>query len=239
MIYDPARPDSVRAMFSRIAPRYDLANTLLSFGRHHLWRRELVRRSGAGTDAAVLDCATGTGDLAFEFKRAVGPAGTVAAVDFSQEMLDVARTKALDQGLVVDFLPADASRLPFPDGRFDVAAIAFGIRNVRDPGSVLKELARVVRRGGSVMVLEFGRPEGALRGPLFRFYASTVMPAVGGWVTGDREAYRYLDRTAAAFPYGKAFVQRLRETDSFDRVEAFSLSGGVAWIYRALVGPSP
>src|SRR5262249_40080375 len=152
----------------------------------------------------VLDCATGTGDLALELKRAVGPAGEAIGTDFCAEMLEPAPAKAARAGLEVRFAVADALSLPFGDARFDVASIAFGIRNADHPRRCLREMARVVKPGGSVIVLEFGQPRGAF-GALFRAYSRGVMPLVGGLMTGNRAAYQYLPRTAAAFPAGEKF----------------------------------
>ena len=196
----------VRQMFSSIATRYDVTNEVLSFGIHRLWRRKAVRLSGAQAGSSVLDCATGTGDLALAFKRKVGATGRVVGTDFCKEMLDHAPGKAERQGLAVEFQVADAMALPFADNSFDVASIAFGIRNVDDPVKCLKEMARVVRPGGRVVVLEFGQPTG-LFGALFRFYSKVVMPAVGGLLTGNRAAYEYLPRTSAAFPAGEKFLE--------------------------------
>src|SRR5437660_3609955 len=145
----------VRQMFASIAARYDVANEVLSLGVHKGWRRAAVRISEAAAGQRVLDCATGTGDLALEFKRAVGPAGEVIGTDFCAEMLRSAPDKAAKAGLEVRFAVADALSLPYADARFDIASIAFGIRNVDDPVACLREMARVVKPGGSVIVLEF------------------------------------------------------------------------------------
>jgi demethylmenaquinone methyltransferase / 2-methoxy-6-polyprenyl-1,4-benzoquinol methylase len=220
----------VRTMFSQIAPRYDLTNEVLSFGIHRLWRRAAVRLSGARAGNAVLDCATGTGDLALAFKRAVGAGGRVVGTDFCREMLAAAPEKARRAGLDVRFEVADALALPFPDASFDVASIAFGIRNVDDPVRCLRELCRVVRTGGRVVVLEFGQPTGAF-GALFRFYSRQVMPRVGGLLTGHRAAYEYLPRTAAAFPAGEHFLAMMREADTFGAQASHPLTFGTAFVY--------
>jgi demethylmenaquinone methyltransferase / 2-methoxy-6-polyprenyl-1,4-benzoquinol methylase len=220
----------VRTMFSQIAPRYDLANEVLSFGIHRLWRRAAVRLSGARAGNAVLDCATGTGDLALAFKRAVGTGGTVVGTDFCREMLATAQEKARRAGLDVRFEVGDALALPYPDASFDVAAIAFGIRNVDDPVRCLRELCRVVRTGGGVVVLEFGQPTGAF-GALFRFYSRQVMPRVGGLLTGHRAAYEYLPRTSAAFPAGERFLALMREANTFGAHASHPLTFGTAFVY--------
>jgi demethylmenaquinone methyltransferase / 2-methoxy-6-polyprenyl-1,4-benzoquinol methylase len=224
----------VRQMFSSIATRYDVTNEVMSLGVHRLWRRAAVRYSGAKEGDRVLDCATGTGDLALAFKRKVGASGQVVGTDFCPEMLQSAPAKASAAGLVVDFQVADALALPFADDSFDVASIAFGIRNVDDPVRCLKEMARVVRPGGRVVVLEFGQPRG-LFGALFRLYAKTIMPAIGGLLTGNRAAYEYLPRTAAAFPSGEQFVALVDQAGAFQERVAHPLTFGTSYVYVGTV----
>lgn len=226
--------EKVREMFADIAPSYDRVNGVLSLGVHHLWRNETVRESGVRYGDRVLDCATGTGDLALAFKNFVGREGEVVGTDFCAEMMETAPAKALDEELEVRFEVADAMNLPYGENAFDLASIAFGIRNVDDPVVALREMARVVRPGGSVVVLEFGQPEGLL-GPPYRFYSRTVMPAVGGWLTGNREAYTYLPETSAAFPAGEAFLELMDRAGVFASRRAVSQTGGIAWVYVGTV----
>ncbi|ATB39106.1 ubiquinone biosynthesis protein UbiE [Cystobacter fuscus] len=224
----------VRQMFSSIATRYDVTNEVLSLGIHRLWRRKAVRLSGAKPGDAVLDCATGTGDLALAFKRQVGEAGRVVGTDFCKEMLDSAPAKAEREGLRVEFQVADAMALPFADDSFDVASIAFGIRNVDDPVKCLSEMARVVRPGGRVVVLEFGQPTGFF-GALFRFYSKVVMPRVGGLLTGNRAAYEYLPRTSAAFPAGDRFLALMEQSGGYKERVAHPLTFGTSYVYVGTV----
>lgn len=226
----------VRTMFSQIAPRYDVANEVLSFGIHRLWRRAAVRLSSAREGDAILDCATGTGDLALAFKRRVGPLGTVIGTDFCAEMLAPAPEKARRAGLEVRFEIADALALPYPDASFDVASIAFGIRNVDDPRKCLRELSRVVKPGGRVVVLEFGQPSGPF-GALFRFYSRHFMPRIGALLTGQRAAYEYLPRTASEFPAGHRFLALMREAGTFSAQLAHPLTFGTAYVYVGTVQP--
>lgn len=222
--------EQVRTMFADIAPTYDRVNSVLSLGVHHRWRKRAVRESGAAPGQRVLDCATGTGDLALAFKRAVGTTGEVVGTDFCAEMMATAPAKASAAGLDVRFEVADAMALPFADDSFDHATISFGIRNVDDPVVALREMARVVRPGGRVVIVEFGQPSG-LWGALFRFYSNSVMPTVGGWLSGNRAAYKYLPETSARFPAGERFVDLMRQAGCFSSTRAISLTGGVAWIY--------
>lgn len=224
-------------MFASVARSYDRVNQVLSLGMHHGWRRAAVRLSGAGPGDRVLDCATGTGDLALEFRRAVGESGAVTGADFCEEMLALAPEKAARAGLSIRFDVADVLALPYPDASFDVVSIAFGIRNVEDPARGIREMARVARPGGRVVVLEFGQPGGLAFGPLFRFYSRRLLPRIGGWVSGQRSAYEYLDRTAFAFPSGERFAAMMRETGAFRGVATHSLTGGVAYVYVGATAP--
>ncbi len=225
--------EQVHQMFSEIAPRYDATNDVLSMGVHRLWRRVAVRKSEAKPGDSVLDCATGTGDLALAFKRAVG-AGEVIGTDFNAQMLSFAPKKAADAGLDVKFEVADAMKLPYADARFTVASISFGIRNVDDPKACVAELARVVKPGGRVVVLEFGQPSG-LFGAFFRFYAKHVMPLIGQLLTGSRAAYEYLPRTMAAFPAGDRFTSMMSETGKYAKAEKHPLLWGLAYVYVGTV----
>ncbi len=222
--------EQVQQMFSDIAPRYDVANDAMSFGLHRTWRSKAVKLADVKPGMAVLDCATGTGDLALAFKKAVGPEGTVVGTDFCADMLKFAPAKAEKAGLPVKFEVADAMKLPYENDRFDRASIAFGIRNVDDPLVCLKELARVVKPGGRVIVLEFGQPAGVFGG-LFKLYSRFVMPVVGGLLTGNRAAYEYLPRTSAAFPAGEKFVELMQKSGSYKASAAHRLVFGTAWVY--------
>ena len=222
-------PDSgrIREMFRTISGRYDRANTVVSGGIHHLWRRQAVRWSGAKSGDRVLDCATGTGDLAIAFRKA---GASVVGTDFVPEMIAIARTKAPD----IEFDVADVTRLPFDDGTFDVASISFGIRNVDDPRRGIAELARVVRSGGRVIVLEFGQPPNRLFRALYDFYRIRILPRLGGAVTGEQDAYRYLESSAAKFPCGDELVALMNDSASFASVEYRLLSFGIAYLYKAI-----
>lgn len=189
----------VASMFGAIAARYDLLNTVLSFGLDRLWRREAARVALAGSPRRILDVATGTGDLALALKR-THPHAEVTGVDFSDPMLAIARDKARRSGLRLTLEPADGTALPYPDASFDAVTIAYGLRNFSDPRRGLEEFARVLRPGGRLVVLEFPPPPEGLFGRLFRFYFFTVVPLVGRLVCGDEVAYRYLPASVSRFP---------------------------------------
>jgi len=228
-------PEVIRSMFSKVAANYDKGNDILSMGVHHLWRKKLVKLSGAHAGQSVLDCATGTGDLAIEFKKAVGPQGTVIGTDFCPEMLVPAPAKAAAKGLEIRFEQADVTQLNYPDKSFDISSISFGIRNVGNPVKGLQEMARVTKSGGRVMVLEFGQVQIPVFGPLYNFYSEKILPKLGGLVTGQGEAYEYLQKSSAAFPCREEFLNLMRETGSFRDMSYTSLTGGVAYIYVGIV----
>ena len=229
------QPETIRNMFSKVAKNYDRANSVLSIGIHHLWRKKLVQLSGAEKGSRVLDCATGTGDLAIEFKKTVGPQGSVIGTDFCKEMLEPAPAKAASQGLQIQFEQADVLNLPYSDKKFDVVSISFGIRNVADPLKALQEMGRVTRSGGTVMVLEFGQVETPVFGSLYNFYSEKVLPILGGWVTGQKEAYQYLQKSSAAFPCREEFLDLMKKSGAFSHVEFHSLTGGIAYLYKGIV----
>jgi len=227
-------PEKIRSMFAQIASKYDRGNSVLSMGIHHLWRKTLVKLSGAQMGMKVLDCATGTGDLAIAFKKVVGPAGDVIGTDFCAEMLIPAPAKAKALGLNIQFEQADVLKLQYPDNTFDIVSISFGIRNVADPVQALKEMARVTKPGGRVMVLEFGQASLPGFAQVYNFYSEKVLPILGGWVTGQKEAYQYLQKSSAAFPCREGFLALMDQTGNFSAREFHSLTGGVAYIYRGV-----
>lgn len=228
-------PEIIRQMFSKVAKNYDRGNNILSMGVHHLWRKKLVKLSGARPGQSVLDCATGTGDLAIEFKEKVGATGQVIGTDFCAEMLGPAPKKAAAKNLEIQFETADVTQLQYPDNQFDICSISFGIRNVSDPVKALKEMARVTKSGGQVMVLEFGQVNLPVFGPLYNFYSEKVLPKLGGLVTGQGEAYEYLQRSSSAFPCREKFVELMKQTGQFSEMSYTSLTGGIAYIYKGTV----
>lgn len=228
-------PEIIRSMFSKVAANYDKGNNVLSMGIHHLWRKKVVKYSQAKIGDKVLDCATGTGDLAIEFKKTVGPQGEVLGTDFCAEMLIPAPQKASDRGLDIQFEQADVTDLKYADNRFDISSISFGIRNVGDPAKGLSEMARVTRSGGTVIVLEFGQVNIPIFGALYNFYSQNILPKIGGLVTGQKEAYEYLQKSSAAFPCRSEFIDLMNSTGAFSHCEYKSLSGGIAYIYKGIV----
>ena len=207
-----AQAADVRTMFDRIVPRYDLVNRIMTGGRDVAWRK-MVAKQVAAVDAVqqhVIDVATGTGDLAF----AIQDAGVkqVTGVDFSPEMINAAQRKLARHQPGVTFQVADGMDLPFSDGAFDACTISFGLRNMVDYEAAIREMTRVLRPGGRFICLEmtpFRRP---LLGPLFRVYFERLVPVVGGVLSGNLRAYKYLPRSVRSFPRAHDLAELMRHT---------------------------
>lgn len=194
-----AKSERVREMFSRIADRYDMLNSLLSLGIDGFWRREAAGVAVHDEASVVLDAATGTGALALAMKR-LRPEMRVVGVDFAAPMLELARRKAVASGLELELVQGDVLELPFEDDTFDVVTIAYGLRNLSDLEAGIREFRRVLRPGGRLVILEFPPPPEGFLGSLFRFYFLNVLPLLGGWISGSRAAYDYLPSSVLAFP---------------------------------------
>lgn len=227
--------DTIKNLFSSIASTYDKANDVITFGMAHDWRKQLVEWSGAKPGDNILDCATGTGDLALDFKKVVGNQGHVIGSDFCKEMLDLAPTKAQQRNLNVQFEIADVMNLQYSTAQFDITSIAYGIRNVQDPIQGLKEMARVTRPGGFVVILETGETRFPVLKSAIRLYFTHIVPRLGGWVSGRRQAYEYLNRSSQAFPSGASFCKLIESSGVFSNVEFKSILGGASFIYKARV----
>jgi demethylmenaquinone methyltransferase/2-methoxy-6-polyprenyl-1,4-benzoquinol methylase len=212
-------------MFGRIAGRYDLANHLLSGGADFLWRQRAAKIVAGWQPRDVLDLATGSGDLARAIQRRL-PETKVTAADFSPEMLEIARRKGVGKTVL-----ADALQLSFASASFDCVTVAFGLRNMADWDRALSEMARVLRAGGRLLLLDFSIPTGALR-PAYRFYLHRCLPLLASIVTGQKAAYDYLGGSIEKFPSGGEML-KLIERNGFTMASAESLTGGIATIYSA------
>lgn len=234
MSYQGPNPDIIKSMFKKVAPSYDKGNDILSVGIHHQWRRKLVRLAEVKPGMAVLDCATGTGDLAIEFKKVVGPAGQVIGTDFCEDMMLTAPVKAQEKNLEIKYQTADVMNLPFPDAQFDRVSISFGIRNVQDPKKAIREMARVTKPGGQILILEFGQMKTPIIKDLYNFYSEKVLPYIGGLVSGQTEAYKYLQKSSAKFPCREEFLAWMNESQAFTKTSYTPVSFGIAYIYQGI-----
>lgn len=228
---EQTKKEQVREMFDNIAPRYDLLNHTLSMSIDRIWRRRVVRIVRRAHPRRILDVATGTGDLAIEMARRIRGV-QVLGVDLSEGMLDVARRKVsargLDERVVLDV--GDAEHLAVSDASVDVATVAFGVRNFGDLEAGLREMARTLKPGGKVVILEFSRPRNRLFRSLYEFYTFRILPRIGGMVSKDKRAYEYLPASVGEFPAPAAFMD-LMERAGFRNCRARSQSFGIAQIY--------
>jgi demethylmenaquinone methyltransferase/2-methoxy-6-polyprenyl-1,4-benzoquinol methylase len=220
-------------MFDSIAPRYDLLNHVLSVGLDRRWRDQAVDALGIGAGARVLDLCTGTGDLAIATLTRV-PGTTVVGVDFAGEMLRLALTKVRRGGLerAIRLVRGDAARIPLADATCDAATIAFGIRNVSEPERALAELARVLRPGARLAILEFGQPRIPGIRTLYAWYFRYLLPLVGRMVSKHQSAYSYLPASVGTFPTAAEF-SRMIAAANFSQVRAVPLTFGIVYMYVA------
>lgn len=226
----PLKKSESYRIFDAIAPRYDFVNSVLSFGLHHVWRRE-IRRQLPKERQRVLDLATGTGDVALELAKCVR-IEKISGLDMSEEMLVVGREKVRQQKLDhrIDLVAGNAQSIPFADGTFNATTMSFGIRNVPDPLACLKDCYRVLKPGGRTLVMEFGLPRSALVRWGHLTYLRHVLPKLGNFLTGHDFAYSYLNKTIEDFPYGDDFLSLMRKA-GFSRVGYKPLTFGVVNLY--------
>jgi demethylmenaquinone methyltransferase/2-methoxy-6-polyprenyl-1,4-benzoquinol methylase len=223
----------VRGVFESVAARYDLMNDLMSAGLHRLWKRFTVTASGVRAGSAVLDVAGGTADLTRLFADRVGPTGRVVLTDINAAMLGAGRDRMLDEGRLVPAVQCNAEALPFPARQFDCVCIGFGLRNVTHKEIALAEMRRVLRPGGVVLVLEFGKVAPPFQA-LYDWYSFNVLPRLGKLVAGDEASYRYLAESIRMHP-DQSTLQVMMEGAGFERVEWFNLMAGVVALHRGYV----
>ncbi len=218
-------PEFVKAAFSAIAKRYVATNHVLSMGIDLLWRQRAVQRISEWKPKNILDLATGTGDLALAFQRAI-PEVDILGSDFCPEMLEIAQQRGLRK-----MICADAMDLPFEDESFDVVTVAFGLRNMADYAGALNEMKRVLKPNGHLLVLDFSLPDNLLRAP-YRFYLHKILPTIAGIMTGHKAAYDYLADSIESFPCGDDMI-KLMDQCGYRFIDAEPLNGGIATIYTA------
>jgi demethylmenaquinone methyltransferase/2-methoxy-6-polyprenyl-1,4-benzoquinol methylase len=222
----------VRAVFDSVASKYDLMNDLMSLGLHRAWKAYAVAVAAPKPGDFVLDVAAGTGDLTRALARRVGPRGCVVHSDINEAMLAAGRDRMLDTGLNLPSALCDAEALPFAAARFDLVCVAFGLRNMTHKEKALREMARVLKPGAKLVVLEFSKVAEPLRKP-YDWYSFHVLPRLGGWVAGDAESYRYLAESIRVHP-SQAELKAMMKEAGFGHVDVHNLSAGVVALHVGL-----
>jgi len=222
----------VGAVFDSVADRYDLMNDLMSVGLHRLWKRFTLARADLRPGQRALDVATGSGDLAEGIAERIGADGRLVASDINGRMLERGRDRLIDAGVGtgIDFVQADAEALPFARSVFDRLTIGFGLRNVTDQAVALAEMARVLRPGGRVVILELSQPALAPLRRVYDAYSFNLLPRLGQWVVGDADSYRYLAESIRMHPRPATLAELMRAA-GFTRCSWNSLTGGVVAIH--------
>jgi demethylmenaquinone methyltransferase/2-methoxy-6-polyprenyl-1,4-benzoquinol methylase len=220
----------VAGVFDSVAERYNLMNDLMSAGMHRWWKRFAVEASGVRAGGRVLDIAGGTADLSVRFIEQVGASGEVWLTDINNSMLTIGRDRLLDEGRTASVAQCDAEKLPFPADYFDCVSVAFGLRNMTHKDAALKEMLRVLRPGGCVLVLEFSKVWKPLQ-PVYDTYSFKVLPAMGKLIAKDENSYRYLAESIRVHPSQEELKQLMQQA-GFERVEYFNLAAGVVALHR-------
>jgi len=219
----------VRGVFDSVASKYDVMNDLMSAGLHRVWKAYTVQVANLKEGDQVLDIAGGTGDLALAFAKKVGVSGRVVHTDINEAMLSTGRDRLLNLGVVLPTLVCDAEKLPFPDGHFDLVSVAFGLRNMTHKDLALKEMCRVLKPGGKLLVLEFSKVAKPLQ-KFYDWYSFKVLPPMGKLVAGDDSSYRYLAESIRMHP-GQEELKSLMKNGGFGHVDFHNLSAGVVALH--------
>ena len=229
---DYSKADSWK-MFNRISGRYDALNRILSFGLDIGWRKKLAKFLPQRNNLEMLDLATGTADVPIYLLKTAPQIHSFYAIDKAEDMLKIAENKIKKEGLETEITlhEGDITDIPFDDGCFDGVTTAFGIRNVQEPLEALKEMRRVLKPRGCVLILEFSFPSNFFLRAVYLFYLRRIVPALGALISGDSQAYRYLTKTIENFPYGQEFISLMSEA-GFQKTCLFPLAFGAATIYR-------
>jgi demethylmenaquinone methyltransferase/2-methoxy-6-polyprenyl-1,4-benzoquinol methylase len=219
----------VRGVFDSVATKYDVMNDLMSMGLHRAWKAYTVMVANLKPGQQVLDIAGGTGDLAMAFAKKVGVTGRVVHTDINEAMLRVGRERLINHGLALPTLVCDAEKLPFPDAHFDLVSVAFGLRNMTHKDAALREMARVLKPRGRLLVLEFSKVAEPLRKP-YDWYSFKILPKLGQLVAGDADSYRYLAESIRMHPDQKE-LKALMKANGFGHVDVHNLSAGVVALH--------
>jgi demethylmenaquinone methyltransferase/2-methoxy-6-polyprenyl-1,4-benzoquinol methylase len=220
----------VAGVFTSVASKYDIMNDLMSVGLHRIWKRFAVGLANVHEGQRVLDIAGGSGDLSRLFLKKVGSSGKVVLTDINNAMLRVGRDRLLDEGIATPTAQCDAEHLPFPDNYFDCVSIAFGLRNVTHKDAALREMHRVLKPGGRVIVLEFSKVAKPLE-KAYDLYSFKLLPKMGEMIAGDADSYRYLAESIRMHP-GQEELKQMMVDAGLERVEYFNMTGGVVAVHR-------
>jgi demethylmenaquinone methyltransferase / 2-methoxy-6-polyprenyl-1,4-benzoquinol methylase len=220
----------VAGVFTSVASKYDVMNDLMSVGLHRLWKRFAIEISGVRAGQRVLDVAGGSADLSRLFLKKVGRNGQVVLTDINNAMLRVGRDRLLDEGITTPTTQCDAEHLPFPDNYFDCVSIAFGLRNVTHKDAALREMYRVIKPGGRVIVLEFSKVAKPLE-KVYDLYSFKLLPKIGQLIAGDADSYRYLAESIRMHP-GQDELKQMMVDAGLEKVEYFNMTGGVVAVHR-------
>lgn len=219
----------VRGVFDSVASKYDIMNDVMSGGLHRAWKAYTVMVANLKEGDKALDIAGGTGDLALAFSRKVGASGQVVHTDINEAMLRVGRDRLTDKGVILPTLVCDAEKLPFEDNYFDLVSVAFGLRNMTHKDVALKEMNRVLRPGGKLLVLEFSKVAKPLE-KAYDWYSFKILPAMGKLIAGDSESYRYLAESIRMHP-GQQELKALMQQCGFGHVDYHNMTGGVCALH--------
>ena len=222
----------VRGVFDSVASKYDIMNDLMSGGLHRAWKAYTVMVANLKEGDQVLDIAGGTGDLSMAFSKKVGNSGRVVHTDINEAMLRTGRNRLVDKGIILPTLVCDAEKLPFPDGHFDLVSVAFGLRNMTHKDAALKEMNRVLKPGGKLLVLEFSKVAKPLE-KVYDWYSFNILPKMGSMVAGDPDSYRYLAESIRMHP-GQEELKALMQASGFGHVDYHNMSAGIVALHMGI-----
>ena len=223
----------VAEVFSSVASKYDIMNDVMSFGVHRIWKKIAMAHSGLKKGMHALDIAGGTGDLTIQMSKQVGATGQVIISDINPDMLEQGRRRLIDKGIAgnVKFKVANAEELPFDDNSFNCVTIAFGLRNVTDKDKALKEMHRVLKPGGRLLVLEFSKPVVPGLDKIYDLYSFKILPVMGKLIANDEESYRYLAESIRMHP-DQATLKAMMENAGFERCTYHNMTGGIVALHK-------
>jgi len=224
----------VKGVFDSVASNYDLMNDVMSFGIHRLWKQYAIDIANVKKGDAILDLASGTGDLIKLYHKKIGNSGRIVSSDINEAMLDEGKRNLINSGVLgIEFVQANAEKLPFEDNSFDLVSIAFGLRNVTDKDKALSEMCRILKPGGVLIVLEFSKTTNPVLEKIYDAYSFNLIPKFGSWFAGDEDSYQYLAESIRRHPDQETLKQMIIDA-GFDMCEYQNLTGGVVAIHKGI-----